>query len=159
MKAIGRVFIEYGFLSWIFGEFVSPSINSIIIDSDGIVNSLNLDLIYSDIGFNISNMDIVVTKGSNEYSNVKPEKTPNGLYELSMVKYFPLNYNVKLEPSTLNFILVNQSNECIFGLVKIRSTNILHKSKSVYMYTYDDEYFTDRDCYEIIKKIVTTRFE
>lgn len=149
-----RVIIEYGILSYIFGNLLSPFINSIIIDNNGVINNLNLEITYSDILIDFINMDLTITKNNIKYFNVKPEKNEEGKFKLCMCKYFKLE-NIIMESSTINLILVNDSNECIFGLVKIQSKS----NKSMYMYTYDDEYFTDRDCYQIIQKIVTNRYE
>ncbi len=149
-----RVIIEYGILSYIFGNFLSPFINSIIIDNNGFINNLNLETTYSDILIDFTNMDLTITKNNIKYFNVKPEKNEEGKFKLCICEYFKLE-NIIMEASTINLILVNDSNECIFGLVKIQSKS----NKSMYMYTYNDEYFTDRDCYQIIQKIVTNRYE
>ncbi len=157
MIIFGKVLVEYGFLSYIFGRFGLVSVKSIFINNNTNIYELNLETIYSDILIEFINkdttqlMEISVSKNNVKYNNLKPKQT-NGKNCLPLKNIFLSN--VILESSSIN-CMINDGNKCIFSLVKIKSDT----NRSAYMYRYDDEYFTDRDCYEIIKKIVTNVYE
>lgn len=156
-SASGKIIIEYSALASIFGFNLGLGwVNKIIVCPD-LSNpiEINLSKIYSDIQIHIVKdhlglVNIIVNKGSNTYTNCKPEWCETK--QVYSIKFSEFD-TFKCLPSTINIKFTNLD-QIIFSICKIESS-----SNTVYAFCYDDEIFTQMDVNEIIKCIAQSFYE